>query len=359
MRLLTLIIGGNPISNYALIKYFKNEFDKFVLIHTTKTKTLSNNFEKLLDVDFIQIDIEDKERDLNFIKNRVFEQLKNLNPSFIHLNYTGGTKSMSIGTFLAVEELKVEKVYSDIHPGNNKLFLDSGEIVPKEGSVADNVEVTIDEFALLNSLEIVGKQSKNSKFYDEKFCNFLLDKSINDEKGFYIDLWDRQDLKKLNWRDSLKDISLHFELDLSNRQLRELQKFIRGVWLEEYIFAQLLELKEELRLSDIAWNVSIKNRKNEFEVDIIVTKGYKVYLFSCTTAYKKSIIKNKFFEAEKRATQIGGIGAKSILVSLYNDEDDIKNEMQGYVGREQVDTLTRGHLSDKNLLQNALKKIFE
>ena len=157
MRLLTLIIGGNPISNYALIKYFKNEFDKFVLIHTTKTKTLSNNFEKLLDVDFIQIDIEDKERDLNFVKNRVFEQLKNLNPSFIHLNYTGGTKSMSIGTFLAVEELEVEKLYSDIDFATNKLFLDSGEIIPKEGSIADNVAVSIDEFALLHSLQIKAK----------------------------------------------------------------------------------------------------------------------------------------------------------------------------------------------------------
>jgi hypothetical protein len=354
-------MGGNPISNYALIKYFRNEFDKFVLIHTTKTETISNNFEKLLNVEFVKINIKDKERDLNFIKDKVINQLKNLNPSFIHLNYTGGTKSMSIGTFLAIEELEVEKVYSDIDFASKKLFLASGEIIPKEGSVADNVEVTIDEFALLNSLEIMGKQSKNSAFYDEKFCNFLLDKCINSQEVFYENLWDKdkQYLKKLNWRDSLKDISLNCELDLSNNQLKKLQKFIKGVWLEEYIFAQLLELKDELKISDIAWNVNIKNRKNEFEVDIIVTKGYKVYLFSCTTDYKKSMIKNKFFEAEKRATQIGGIGAKSILVSLYNDEDDIKNEMQGYVGREQVDTLTRKHLLNKKLLQNALKKIFE
>jgi len=93
-------------------------------------------------------------------------------------------------------------------------------------------------------------------------------------------------------------------------------------------------------------------------VDIVATKGYNVYLFSCTTAYKKNIVKTKFFEAEKRATQIGGIGAKAVLVSLYDDSKIEEDDMKTYVGRAKVSSIKRTELLDKVLLEDKLKEIF-
>jgi plasmid maintenance system killer protein len=356
MRLLVLIIGGNPISNYGLIKYFGKDFDKIVLIHTSKTKDFVANFAKLLEMELTFIDIGNNERNLLFVEKKVFDKLRDLSPKFIHLNYTGGTKSMSIGAYNAIKKLDIENICSDI---DSKLFCDNGDIIPKDGSINDNININIEEFTTLYSLKIISKKTTNYQFYSQEFAKFLLDRCIKDEESFYTDLWDINNIATID-RDKL-NLSLQDHIDISDfskNKLKSLQKFIKGVWLENYIFDILTNLKEQLDIIDIAWNVEIKQKNIDFEVDIVATKGYNVYLFSCTTAYKKNIVKTKFFEAEKRATQIGGIGAKAVLVSLYDDSKIEEDDMKTYVGRAKVSSIKRTELLDKVLLEDKLKEIF-
>ena len=124
MRLLILLIGGNPIANFALIKYFKNSndmtipsFDRVVLIYTKQTFNLAENIKSLNeDVSFIDIYLEENERKLNEITEIISKKLESIDKiSAIHLNYTGGTKSMSIGAFLAVRNYNenATKIYSE------------------------------------------------------------------------------------------------------------------------------------------------------------------------------------------------------------------------------------------------------
>ena len=62
-------------------------------------------------VNFLDVDIKDKARDINVIETQVAKSLDNLELNSIHLNYTGGTKSMGIGAFLSVEKHKSQKKY--------------------------------------------------------------------------------------------------------------------------------------------------------------------------------------------------------------------------------------------------------
>jgi len=370
-NILMLLIGGNSIANYALIEYFKDRgddtvpsCDKVVLIYTRKTKSIAENIKKLQsDVKFLDINLEDEYRNLNKIKEIIIDSLKQYDEiKSIHLNYTGGTKPMSIGAFLAVTELEVdEKIYSDISPDDYKLTLKKGIVYPQEGSLLDNVNIEIKEFYLLNNLEEPKYKNENSEIYSEEFCKFLLEKCLYCEKEFFEELWDKKKAYQLNWRESLEGKFIDLDKYDSKKSFKKLQKFIRGEWLEEYLFATLCEIKDVINFTDIAWNIEAKNRfKQDFELDVLVTKGYNIYVFSCTTD-REAHIKQKAFEANLRAEQVGGIGAKPILVSLADNSgvEKVKNEMQLYVGKKRFDAIGAEEIKDKNKLKDKLKKVFD
>lgn len=375
MKILVTIVGGNPIANYGIIKHSLNNdknhpdlpnFDKVALIYSNDTKGKAENFKNLLkEIEFIDIDIKDYARSVSDIEKIVKDTLKNYDIDFIHLNYTGGTKSMSIGAFLAVNDLDIkEKVFSDIDMKEKKLYLKKGEIYPENGNIIDNIKMQIDEILRLNSFDKFNYKTELSEFYNEKFAKFLLDKCLNDEKNFYKDLWDKnfKELKKMNWKKSLENAPIHFDINsLSNKKLEKLQKFIKGLWLENYVFDFLNKNKKNIGFDNCVINLEIIKEKNtQTEIDIAVNKGYDLYIFSCTTGYKKNDVKQKAFEAYKRSEDLGGIGAKAVTVSLATKEtiekikeDDIKT----YTGRNKPDLIGREELLDENKLLNKLKEI--
>ncbi len=372
MKLLVLLIGGNPIANYALIKFFKDyeskdkndlfKYDKVVLIYTNQTQELSKNIKNLNEnIKFIDINLENNARDINGIKDKVKNKLLELeNVNSVHLNYTGGTKPMSVGTFLAIEEFSssdINKVFSDISPSNYKLYLKREEEFPKEGNIAQSVNVSIKEFCLLHGANIKKLDNKNSEFYNTKFIEYLLNEVKNNKD--FIEFWkkDFKDLKEENWKVKLQFLDLE---KISNNKLKKLQKFIKGIFLEEYIFYVLNGLKDELKFTDLAWNVVIENkRKKEFELDIVITKGYTIYVISCTTD-KRAYIKQKAFEASIRAEQIGGIGAKPILISFADKKitEKTKDEMINYAGKNSFEILGFEDIKDIDKLKNKIKNIF-
>jgi hypothetical protein len=382
MKILAVIIGGNSIANYGIIKHSLNsdennkilpKVDKVALIYTNGTKKNAESFKKLLnkEVEFIDIDLKDKERSLKDVKKIVATKLNEYeNIEFIHLNYTGGTKSMSIGTFLAIDNFDnvKNKIFSDIG-FDKKLYLKRGEVYPENGTIIDNLDIKIDEILKLsdNNKKIeYNYDNKFSEFYNKEFAKFLLNKSLKDEKEFFEKVWDKnfKELKLMNWKLSLTDAPINFDLEtISNKKLEKLQKFIRGFWLEDYLFEFLNENRKKINFDNIVMNLEKKeNKKSLVEIDIVLSKGYDLYLFSCTTSYKKSDVKGKVFEAYKRSEDLGGIGAKSVVVSLA-DENTIKqidnDDSYTYVGKKRPELIGKEELLDEEKLLNKLKEIIE
>jgi hypothetical protein len=361
MKLLVLLIGGNNIANYALIDYFKksNEYryDKVSLVYTTQTKNAALAIKELSEnAEFIDIDLGEFGRNVQVIKEKVSKILKNFDVSFIHFNYTGGTKPMSLGTFLAVDKLKCEKLYSDISPDSSKLTFLNGEEYPKKGSIADGVNLDIFSLYKLHGIELISMQKNVSRYYNDELIKILYEKSIKfkEEESFWK-IWDDKykKLKKQNWRDTLDE--KFFEVDEFN--LKDFQNFIKGRWLEEYVFDVL---KDE-DFNDIAWNVEGRIKEREFELDLVIVKGHKSYVISCTTASHLRMVKTKAFEASIRAEQIGGIRATPISISLLNDEEleKIYDDVKNYVGKSKFHFIGRNIVGNRDKLKSRILEIIK
>jgi hypothetical protein len=359
MNLLVLLIGGNNIANYALIDYFKKNieypFDKVILIYTSQSKNSADNIKSLQrDVEFIDVNLEAESRNLKIIEQIIKEKLNLLKPKFVHLNYTGGTKPMSLGAYLAVSDMNCKKIFSDISPDSSKLTFASGEVYPKNCSIAEGVELDIEKLYKLHNITLKSLQREVSEFYSSEMIQYLYEKSVNAKN--YEKFWKFWDKGKGKLEDVIVDFPIKF--DFEKIDFEEFKKFVRGRWLEEYVFNSL---KDE-DFTDIAWNVEGSIKGRDFELDLVITKGHQTYIISCTTEEDKLFtVKQKAFEASMRAEQIGGIRAKPISVSLLNKEklEELEKDVLSYVGKSKFSFIGREDLINPEILKEKLKAIFK
>lgn len=372
MNLLILLIGENPIANYALIQFFKKNKDNFIacpnkiiLISTEKTESIAQRIKNLQkEVFFEIINLGNKENNLSYIKEEILKVLIKLEPHNIHLNYTGGRKPMSIGAFIAVKEYEnknCKKIYSDICPRKYILTLEDGTNYPKEGNISSDLNIQIEDFFLLHGLEKPIYKTVTSQFLSKDFCKFLLEQTSNNEENFYTMIWDKnfKDLKELNWQ---KTLPTFFDTDISNKKLEKLQRFIKGIWLEEYIFNFLQENQKDFFISDLAWDIESKNQDKLFQVDVIAICGYRSYIFSCTTENQsEEILKQKSFEGVKRSNQLGGIESKTILICLANYEkiEAVKKDMSDNYKKGNFEAIGIEILQNNETLKSKFKEIFK
>src|SRR5690606_10157904 len=67
--------------------------------------------------------------------------------------------------------------------------------------------------------------------------------------------------------------------------------------------------------------------KTEFEVDVALIRGHRLYVVSCTTAQEKALCKSKLFEVAMRARHMGGDLARSALVCLRDDVGQLRSDI--------------------------------
>jgi hypothetical protein len=344
MKLLLLLLGGNNIGNYALLDYFSRpesgelQFEKAVLISTNKTSHFVEKFRQLKpELQLEEINIENNERNLTEIENIVYRELKKLSPSLIHLNYTGGTKPMAIGTFLAVEKLEREGVrtyYSDISPDSSRITFRDGKSYPEKGSLTQYVKLSIEELFLLHGIELADIKREIDPLAELRY--------------------DREEI--LNYLNSPRE-----ERDLFPYYYRH-----QGEWLELFLFDILRENGPAFKLSDIAMNVkgTLYNQggeNNDFEIDVLAVKGYTPFIFSCTASSHWGSIRNRAFEVFLRATQIGGIRGIPVIVSPFitpEREARLRESFQTYVGRSKLQIVGENDLKNLPNLHTKLLSIF-
>ncbi len=373
MDLLILSIGSNPMPNFIVADYLrccerkKLELEKLpipdniMFVYSSETEKFKKTIINQLSLSsgsskYIGVNLEDKFRDFGCIKEKILIEINKLaNESkidSIHLNYTGGTKPMAVGISSAVEEFNkcTNKIYSDLSPDKFKLILRDGDEFPIAGDIRDIVIISVEDLYELHDLEKPKLKKKNSDWYSDGFIDFLIKTRANFKTGdaackdFYS-LWEqwpgktkdkdnRKILKKVGdynklskdeltkklesikegLKFSVKDFIDDEKLD-SNDSFKKLKKFIRGIWLEEFLFAMLQEIKDDCGLTDIAWNVETKIKDRRFELDVIAMKGCQSFVFTCTTDDSSGLCKSKAFEGLYRSGQIGGEHSKTVLTS--------------------------------------------
>lgn len=108
-----------------------------------------------------------------------------------------------------------------------------------------------------------------------------------------------------NWQLSVESLR-------NSASLGKFIRFLSGDALEYYVFEELNEL-----LADPVRH-SFKARQPsavyDCEVDLVACLGYQLLAVSCTEAAKRALLKGRGFEVWHRARQIGGDGARAILL---------------------------------------------
>ena len=194
----------------------------------------------------------------------------------VHLNYTGGTKSMSTHVYWILREEKNlrQKNFSYLDARNFRLIDD------EKGVIVDNLRTKIN-ISLKNIIELHGFEKCNPDI------QVNMEKDINEFESI------------LKTKNTLKNINGHL--------------------LEIFVAARLKENFNNTNIQ-VLQNWKIKKpdwKNNDFELDVMLIYGYQLIGISCAIGQDKQEIKRKGFEIIQRTRQIGGDEAKAVLVTSF------------------------------------------
>lgn len=396
MDVLILLFGGNPMPNFVTAKYLLNEKrkdmeelpvpGKFVFVYSGETERFKNSLTSCLGLKesaYKGIGLGECERTYSDIKERLEEKLDGLSSvDSVHLNYTGGTKQMSVAAFQAVSEFcgkkKIKPVFSYLDPENFKLITPGKSGYPTPGDLRDWVVPSIGEIYKIHCLEepkfktditdeysaLYGDMNKLTILRSDDFRTNLIkfeeENKLNDKKSSKIKKWFNKRGGSEKFKFFLNDNGI---ADCKVAVTYEAYQTVVSEWLEQRVFKVLSDLREDCRLGEVAWNVEGITREDskKFEIDVIAMHGYQPIVFSCTTDSKEGLIKQKAFEVNYRSVQLGGEHAKRVMVCL-GDEDvceGVKEDMSQFDAVKHFEIIGREQVEDDEKLRNAIKSILE
>jgi hypothetical protein len=373
---LILLIGTNPLPNFVVAEHFleinSNLKDIYLVYSEEKgnqrgTSAEAINLHKLLSERHTSIqlheiplsDVSNASEICRDIRDRLIEKLP---PKCgVHVNYTGGTKAMSIHIYRAIEQESkriMEKSFS---------YLDARHfcIIDDENNVTKDLrqEVCL-EFKELITLHGFHRKEEKDRGHDFSqvlavFCRLIEEGRLHEYFKIYKrDVFLKKDKEHLieaksHISDELRDFKAkgaflavvsalpdayrlfdkkgNFTELPTISQLKSAVKFLDGTWLEEYVYQSLKKAFKGSNISiDKNWKIKKSGWTADFELDVVLMNGYQLIGISCTTSGQKSICKSKGFEIIHRTQQIGGEEAKAVVITRL--EHDRKAALQDELG---------------------------
>ena len=164
---------------------------------------------------------------------------------------------------------------------------------------------------VLNDLEITDKLYEIHRVNNEKLSITDAKKNpikINDYLGMREDRLSVDEIPGSGWH---------------SKDYKKWNKFLHGGWLEIWVGELVKSILDDGNVGQVLVGVNCKREnKRKFEIDVIIIRGYRLYVISCTTDKTLPLCKSKLFEVAIRARQLGGDLARSAMVALINDGDD-------------------------------------
>ena len=383
-RVLVLMVGTNPLPNYVVGSYLKKNYDKFVLIYSEKNENINQSstadyadkLKEHLNLDNCTLLPLSNVSNPSAIRDDLKEKFPKDNIDEVHLNYTGGTKTMAVHVYNFLKEDFAKKFAKKFNASyldarSHKLIYDNGE---RSGSLKGEIKIDIDTLLSIHLYKKNKLETNDTYTYKQKFgANFdsiseKIKNAIKDGKGKDFVKWlenpfrkifkgnnklleqtkkFEEHIQKLNGIDqSLIDRfneSPQFIWDILNafpedkrivknnrfpdriedvENIRYTVKFLDGIWLEWYVYNEIRSKLQEKGLQEGKhFGISLEAKKENsskspnFELDIFIINGYQLVGISITTSDKQGDCKLKGFEVIHRVRQIGGDESKAILIT--------------------------------------------
>ena len=341
-------VGSNPLPVVLLALHCHVE--RVHLIYTPAVSTVNGRIKRLLNNRKIETEEHELLEDRSLTK--LVEQIKSFKlPSDAILNYTAGTKHMSVATHeawkgaskdgkaaylkgnqiiwdaAAPEALTVDICLDEIL----ELHFDQtskGQASETEISIALAIQKYIKNkdwktykqlLPPLHSTTKIEKLQVEGRTFSDVLINFGADITKNFKIGQAFG-----DFCPLHWLQEVKPEGVGTVQDLpeySPERPKLVQKLIRllySEWLEIWLFHYLreLDLFDEIR-QGVHFSA---NTHDAPEIDVLASKGHRLFLFSCTTDDTPGLVKSKAFEAFQRSRRLGGDQASYAVVSFADNE---------------------------------------
>ena len=109
----------------------------------------------------------------------------------------------------------------------------------------------------------------------------------------------------------------------------ESRKWIGGVWLKEYVYSELLSLREEYpqQITDIVRNAEVQARRHHSTIDVIASVNNQLWGILCytsTTASKDIQIQLSAQKLARNMKNMGGQNARGCIVSFRQVNSEVK-----------------------------------
>lgn len=344
MTKILILIGTNPIPCYIsalyLLDYYHSEIELFLVcsqedpkINQAGTYIAGERIGEKICVLFPDLKITLKEISDVASKPAIDRALQGCyhESDEVHLNYTGGTKSMAAIAFNILKD----------HPSFSSSYLDGRRHIMIMDGVPDNsidlrgleiLKLDLKSIIKLHGLDQFEKKPLKNSYRDlmEQLRMLMDEKRILDicctknPKKYSKEKLDKEAEQVRFCREQLIKKSGIRDHETDEEHIN---KFIDGPWLEHYLYDELE--KTEHDGVDIYPDVE----KNNFcQVDLIAIYGYQMTLISVTTDTHLGMSKLKAFEAIHRAHQLGGDEAKTIMVTFMRDPATLENTIRGSFG---------------------------
>ncbi len=370
---LFLLVGGNPLPNAVAGQSLTVPGGTITLVHSPETASVAQRLHSyfvrkgISSIEFKEVD-ESKPISIFEAVQKTLNQHK---PQRVGLNYTGGTKPMSVHAYRAVEQWAQAKdvtaIFTYLNPRELRIVCDRvtarGHEPEYSEYVGRSLEPRLEDLLALHNWTVQRDPNVEPMLLASAAA---LAKTCTHDEGFTAwRAWVCDELEANchrpddKWQSAgkLRAISLEFPTsDVLRDVVETLQhelgqtgsyialgqlpqdikplnfcKWLHGEWLEHYILHEINRIKSRLKLHQQVQDI-VPNEV-EFQVDVIAIRGCQLFAVSCTTDDQSYLLKSKLFEAYVRARQVGGDEARVALVCCGYDPEKIEQQM-----RRDIDT---------------------
>lgn len=402
---LFLLVGENPLPNYVAAKTLLTAGGKPYLVYTEYTCKAYERLKEVLGFsEDEKVELWNNESNAFEIQKAIKEKVKELQKRYpdkkrFGLNYTGGTKAMSVHAYQALLDLNLspEPVFSYLDSRSLQMKFDRKNDrpisleVPKEKLVMTGETLfslhglywkpgkkPIKQPKLIEAatqlLHLYMNDNQRNTFDTDwlNWCKEVLTPNTQKENkyGKYIDWKDESNLEKTpelelaKAPEAIKNILID-KLGASSdkvslqiaKQHGQFDKFyhlcewLNCGWLEHYVLDQIQKISVNPPIDTSAMSFNIIDQPDDtwdkFQFDVAFRRSYQLFAISCTTSHSTERCKEKLFEAYIRAKQLGGSEARVALVCFHQKPEQLVKTFNSLIDDPKIAVFGHKHL--KNL----------
>lgn len=379
---LILLVGTNPLPNYVAAQLLCKPGGKVHLLSSTDTIGIAERLRAALKGKPFDVCMPKEVRDLS--PSGVYMAVSNLVQHLtdtVGLNYTGGTKAMSVQAYRAVLDKHPNACFTYLDARKLSILVDDPcHLNDKSIEVSLACRMTVPEMAALHGIEVRHFQKQPKLIQVCQWLKADFEKADSRQKSPWKqwtvnNLYRTDNPHKLKSSSDIKalpvpiaefpDLVAEFNR-LAGYETQHLEEWVKpagfpsdkegisdfakwlagGYWLESIVLAELEAIAQTCNLHDYGMNYVANNSK--FEFDVAATRGFQLFALSCTTDASDSVCKQKLFEAYVRARQLGGDEARTALVCYHPEPEQLLDRFKSdnFFDSHSVTVFGKSHLEN-------------